>query len=193
MEYLTPAGDVTMAEQTRGAPSGVRSLQFVVKALKYAWALPNTAVGMLLVPAALDRRSGMRVIDGALEIHGPAIAWILRNLVPLPGGAAAITFGHIVTGRDRESLDLTRAHERVHVRQCEVWGPAFIPAYLLAGAWQWIRGGDAYEDNYFERQARECDLQITRTSSRLPGADAYRRRSRMGPRNGPSGSSGCPR
>ena len=31
----------------------------------------------------------------------------------------------------------------------------FFPAYLLAGAWQKLRGRDWYLDNPFEREARE--------------------------------------
>jgi hypothetical protein len=34
-----------------------------------------------------------------------------------------------------------------------VWGPAFIPAYLLAGLWAFVNGAGAYEGNYFEREA----------------------------------------
>lgn len=127
------------------------------RALHYVWAFPNTLVGLLLVPAALAPNGGVHIVDGVLEIHGPAIDWVLRHVVPIRGGAAAITFGHVVAGRDAEMLDLTRSHERVHVRQCEVWGPAFIPAYLLAGVWASVQGRGAYEDNYFERQARGAD------------------------------------
>jgi hypothetical protein len=50
-------------------------------------------------------------------------------------------------------LDETRAHERVHVAQCERWGPLFVPAYLAAGAWAWARGRHPYFDNPFEREA----------------------------------------
>lgn len=96
-------------------------------------------------------------MNGVLEIHGPLLAMMLRRLIPIRGGAAAITFGHIVIGGDQCALDLTRAHERVHVRQCERWGPVFIPAYLLAGAWAWLRGRGAYHGNYFEREAYRCD------------------------------------
>ena len=129
----------------------------VTRGLKYVWAFPNTLIGLVLLPAAVGSRSGMQTVDGVLEIHGPVIDWLLQHAVPLRGGAAAITFGHIVAGRDLETLDWTRAHERVHVRQCEVWGPAFIPAYLLASAWAWMQGEGAYEGNYFERQARAED------------------------------------
>jgi hypothetical protein len=121
--------------------------------IRYAWALPNTLVGLLFVPAAMLPRGRMQVVDGVLEAHGPLISAMLRRCVPIPGGAAAITFGHVVLARDRWSLDATRAHERVHVRQCEIWGPAFIPAYLIAGLWALMTGTGAYTGNYFERQA----------------------------------------
>ena len=64
-----------------------------------------------------------------------------------------MTLGHVVLGRNRDALSRTRAHERVHVEQCERWGPFFLPAYLIASAWVWIRGGNFYLDNPFEREA----------------------------------------
>ena len=64
-----------------------------------------------------------------------------------------MTLGHVVLGADQPSLDRTRDHERVHVRQAERWGPAFIPAYLLASIIAWMRGLDPYLDNPFEREA----------------------------------------
>jgi hypothetical protein len=126
--------------------------------VRYLWALPNTLVGVLLVPAAMLLGGGVQRIGGVLEIHGPLIATMLRRCVPIDGGASAITFGHVVAGRDRATLDLTRPHERVHVRQCERWGPAFIPAYLIAGLWALLNGTGPYRGNYFERQARQRDV-----------------------------------
>jgi hypothetical protein len=102
------------------------------------------------------------VVDGVLEAHSPLIAALLRRCLPLAGGASAITFGHVVLGRDSDSLMDTREHERVHVRQCEVWGPLFIPAYCVAGLWALLRGEGAYEGNYFERAARRCDGSFTK-------------------------------
>ncbi len=64
-----------------------------------------------------------------------------------------MTLGHVVLGRDPAALDQSRAHERVHVAQCERWGVAFLPAYACASALAWLRGGDAYFDNAFEREA----------------------------------------
>ena len=60
---------------------------------------------------------------------------------------------HVVLGLDGPTLDRTRAHERVHVRQCERWGPLFLPAYGLASLLAWWRGHDAYRENRFEREA----------------------------------------
>jgi hypothetical protein len=124
------------------------------RALAYLWALPTTALGLLFVPPALmSRRGGARVVEGVLELHGPAVSFFLRRCTLLRGGASAMTLGHVVLGRDEHLLDLTRRHERVHVRQCERWGPLFIPAYLLASLLVMFRGGRPYEDNPFEREA----------------------------------------
>jgi hypothetical protein len=93
------------------------------------------------------------VLDGVLEVHGGLVDVLLRRATLLPGGASAMTLGHVVLGRDAWLLDCTRAHERVHVRQAERWGPLFLPAYLLASAAIAVRGGNAYLDNPFEREA----------------------------------------
>jgi hypothetical protein len=123
-------------------------------AFGYVWAGPASLLG-LVVAALAGYRAHAAAVDGVLEIHGPALAWALRRLTPWCDGAAAITFGHVVLGRDRHALAATRAHERVHVRQYERWGPLFIPAYVAASAWARLRGGDGYFDNPFEREAFE--------------------------------------
>jgi hypothetical protein len=96
----------------------------------YLWAGPATAIGL---------------------------AWTLRRLVPLDGGALALTLGHVVLGRDASALAATRAHERVHVRQYELWGPLFLPAYALASVVALVAGGHPYRDNWFEREARRAE------------------------------------
>lgn len=118
----------------------------------YIWAAPTTAIGLVMMLGGLWRVR-VRVVDGVLEAHGPALAWLLRHLTLMPEGAAAMTFGHVVIARDRQSLESTRAHERVHVRQCERWGALFVPAYLAASLWALLRGGDLYFDNWFEVEA----------------------------------------
>lgn len=124
------------------------------RALVYLWVLPTSMPGLLFLPfALLSRDGGVRVVDGVLELHGSIIALFLRHCTLLRGGASAMTLGHVVLGRDERLLDLTRRHEQVHVRQCERWGPLFIPAYLLASVVVRLRGGRPYEDNPFEREA----------------------------------------
>ena len=98
-------------------------------------------------------RAQVSVVEGVVEAHGPALAWLLSHFTLVPDGAAALTLGHVVIARDSWSLESTRAHERVHVRQCEVWGPLFVPAYLSASLSATLRGGNCYFDNRFEVEA----------------------------------------
>lgn len=121
--------------------------------LRYLWAAPTTLLG--LVAAGLALLTGGRVAwhSGVLEVHGGVVRWLLTYAVPLPGGASAMTLGHVVLGRDAACLDRTRRHERVHVRQCERWGPLFLPAYFAASGVAWLRGEPAYRGNRFEREA----------------------------------------
>jgi hypothetical protein len=117
------------------------------------WALPTTLVGSLLLGLTVMTGGRASLVDGVLEAHG---GWVRRALMRLPvgrGGVAAVTLGHVVLGTDAAALVLTRAHERVHVAQCERWGPFFLPAYAMASLWALLRGADAYRDNCFEREA----------------------------------------
>lgn len=123
-----------------------------VQALAWAWAAPNTALGLLLALPAL-------LLGARLRRHGPTLE-VALSPGPVPRGHwlhhlpfEAITFGHLVLGLGPRQLRRLRAHERVHVRQYERWGPLFLPAYLLASTWALARGGSAYRDNPFERQA----------------------------------------
>ena len=125
----------------------------VLQPLVYLWALPTTSVGLLATGLTLMSGGRARWHTGVLEVYGGFSAYLLRKLVPLPGGASAMTLGHVVIARDPASHTRTRAHERIHVRQCERWGPFFIPAYLLASLVLRMRGKDAYYDNPFEREA----------------------------------------
>jgi hypothetical protein len=124
-----------------------------LRCIRYLWASPNTLLGLLFVPLALVGHGRLAVVDGVLELHGGLIALLLRCCIPRRGGASAMTLGHVVIGRDGPALAVTRPHERVHVRQYELWGPAFIPAYLVAGVWGVLKGEGAYQGNYFERKA----------------------------------------
>ncbi len=119
----------------------------------YLWALPVTLAGLLLTALALLSGGRARGVAGVIEAHGGAATLILKYMVPLRGGAAAMTLGHVVLGRDPGCLERTRAHERAHVRQCERWGLFFIPAYAIASLAAASRGRHYYRENVFERDA----------------------------------------
>jgi hypothetical protein len=124
----------------------------VLRLHRYAWASPASAVGLALASLGLWR-GRISLVEGIVEAQGPALAWVLTHLVPLRGGAAAMTFGHVVIARDAGCLESSRAHERVHVRQYERWGPLFIPAYLAGSLWAILRRRHPYFGNPFEIEA----------------------------------------
>jgi hypothetical protein len=123
---------------------------------------------LALAPLTLLTGGGVQAVAGVIEIYGGLAAWLLRWCTPLRGGATAMTLGHVILGRDRAGLARVRAHEHVHVRQYECWGPLFIPAYLLASVVVVLRGGRAYRDNPFERAAYEAAAAATSSSPLSP-------------------------
>lgn len=128
-----------------------------LRPLVYVWVFPGTAVGLVGTALALVSGGKARVVDGVIEAHG---GWITMRLIRgnrWVGPISAITLGHVVLGCDQATLERTRRHERVHVRQYERWGPFFIPAYLAASAWVGWRGHHAYLDNPFEVEAYAID------------------------------------
>jgi hypothetical protein len=121
----------------------------------YIWAGPTTCIGLVFVLIAVASGGSARVVDGVIEAQGGMLDVFLCRIVGLwlAGGASAMTLGHVVIARDRASHDRTRAHERVHVRQCQRWGPLFLPAYLAASLAMYLTRRDPYRDNPFEREA----------------------------------------
>ncbi len=114
------------------------------------WALPWTAVGVCIGLLGIPFGGRYVVRSGVIEFHDGLVAWLLAKM---PYRPFAMTLGHCVLGRSRAALDIAHKHELIHVRQYERWGILFVPAYLLASAWTWLRGHDAYRDNPFEREA----------------------------------------
>jgi len=129
----------------------------VLKTLCYLWAGPNTLLGLGFGMLARCTGGGWRIHSGVVEVHGGAVAKLLERAPFVPGGALALTLGHCVLARTPAAHDLTRTHERIHVRQYERWGPLFLPAYVLAGILAWARGKDPYRGNAFEVEAYEDD------------------------------------
>lgn len=117
--------------------------------IRVVWVSPNTLVGLLLglfVLATGGRVSCWRILE--FEAH--------PRIRALAGPWLAVTLGHVIVYWTPPSVR-TYWHERAHVRQYEVWGPAFGPAYVVAGLVAVARGGSFYRDNYFERTARAAE------------------------------------
>ena len=126
------------------------------RAAAIAWAAPTTALGLLLLPAVRLGGGRVRRFAGTIEAEGGLVGRLLARGVPVRG-ILAFTLGHVVVARDRAAAEAWRAHEHEHVRQCERWGPLFLPAYAAASLWAWLRGGHPYRDNAFERAARAAE------------------------------------
>jgi hypothetical protein len=134
-------------EWSLNTPRVQRSL--VVRTAAYVWASPTTLVGLLAGGLTISTGGTVRIQRGVLEFSGGFSSWLLRST---PVNAVAMTLGHVIIGRDIGCLAMARDHEHVHVRQVELWGVAFIPAYLAASAWAALRGRHYYRDNWFEKE-----------------------------------------
>jgi hypothetical protein len=129
------------------------------KLLVYCWVSPVTLMGGLLVLLAVLSGGRVRLHSGVWEVWGGWPGRWLEAGLPFVGPVAAITLGHVVLGISDSTIQFTRAHERVHVGQYELWGPLFLLAYPIAGVWAWAKGGHPYCDNRFELAARRADKQ----------------------------------
>lgn len=101
----------------------------------YLWALPNTAIGIVLGILSFQRpriASGVAIFD-----RGPrGFLWVFGRLSRF----RAITFGHVILSTVALEGRLLR-HELHHVAQYEVLGPLYLPTY--AGVWA-LRGYDRH-------------------------------------------------
>jgi hypothetical protein len=128
------------------------SLRHLAPLLRYAWAAPYTALGLVLALPAVVAGARVRAQRGVVEVCGGLLGAQLARL-PAPLGFSAMTLGHVILAVDAASLAELRPHENVHVRQYERWGPLFLPAYLLSSLVQGLRGRNPYRENHFEREA----------------------------------------
>jgi hypothetical protein len=142
-----------VADGTPFGSGGVRhvrkdTLTLMTRLLAYAWASPNTLLGIIL---ALFSMQGPRVVSGVLVFDQDpprGFLWLLQKLFR----KAAITFGHVVLSATALRGRLL-AHEIHHVRQYERLGPLYIPIYLLA----WVFMG--YRRHPFERAAQLAEIE----------------------------------
>ncbi len=82
----------------------------------YLWALPCSILGLTIALIFVPFGICTRTQSGVLEVfpRREPIPWRLPFL--------AITFGHVVLGKNAGCLKTLRRHEMVHVRQYELWG-----------------------------------------------------------------------
>jgi hypothetical protein len=119
------------------------------------WAAPLTLLGVALALLGGARPAGIRA--GAIDLlaprRGPLSAFFRAT------GVRAFTWGAAIVYCDRRRLEdpALRRHERTHVRQCLVLGPAMPLAYAASALWQLARGRHPYRDNWFEVQARASE------------------------------------
>jgi len=112
----------------------------------------NLATGATLLGLAVARVGGARPVPGPDRL---LLAGGYRLRLP---AAAAFTVGNVVVSRlAADELAARRtllAHEARHATQW-AWllGVPFLPAYLAASGWSWLRAGDPATANVFERRA----------------------------------------
>jgi len=131
-------------------------MRLVLRILGILWASPYTLLGLLIGGVGLCTGGGARVRGRTIEFYGGGTKWFITRL-PLGQFTLALTLGHTILGQSTASLDISREHEMVHVRQFERWGPFMGPAYLLSSLVLWLAGKRPYRDNPFEREAYEED------------------------------------
>jgi hypothetical protein len=112
----------------------------------------NLATGATLLGLAVARVGGARPAPGPDRL---LLAGGYRLRLP---AAAAFTVGNVVVSRlPADELAARRtllAHEARHATQWAcLLGLPFLPAYLVACGWSWLRAGDPATANVFERRA----------------------------------------
>lgn len=115
------------------------------------WCNGATAAGVLLARAG-----------GARTRPGPGLLLLAEHYRWAFPTGGAFTVGDVLISR--HDVDFLRArhprvlvHEERHSRQWMVLGPAFLPLYLVAMAWSWLRTGDRAARCWFERSAGLAD------------------------------------
>ena len=106
-----------------------------------AWALPNTALGLVAggVGMAFGAHAHLRRRDLAVVFHrwpwGPGGAITFGNVILHTGDtldAPCVTYAHRAGHGDQPHISLAD-HERAHVYQYMALGPLFLPLYRACG------------------------------------------------------------
>lgn len=119
------------------------------RVVRYAWALPNTLLGLVL--GLLSFRLPRVDEDIVVFVGRPlGFLWIIARM-----RRQAVTFGHVVLSTAPLDGPLRR-HELAHVGQYERYGPAYIPVYLAL----WLARG--YRRHPFELAASRAEREGVR-------------------------------
>jgi hypothetical protein len=115
-------------------------------------AAANLLNGATLLGLAVARVGGARLVAGPDRL---LLAGGYRLPVP---AATAFTVGNVVVSRlpaeELAARGTLLRHEGRHATQWALLlGLPFLPAYLLASGWSWLRAGDPATVNVFERRA----------------------------------------
>lgn len=111
--------------------------------LSQIWNGPNSLLGLL---GAIGGNWQHNRADGVAEVARGWFITLLRRF----GWADAITLGDVILYSEAALIPLLHDHEMTHVHQGRVWGPFFLPVYVLESLYQWLRTGDGYHNNRFE-------------------------------------------
>lgn len=147
-----------------GAVSPLALDMLLLRSLGYLWSLPNTLIGLLLLPLYWPRH--IEWSEGCLEVVAGEHKDGSTRIFFKPSGQ---TFGWLIfyaTEEKRQKASL-RVHERVHVTQAFWGGLLFAVTYLLCFAWSYTRNGfrdwySAYMRNPFEIQAYRIQAEFER-------------------------------
>ena len=119
---------------------GMKKINFIKtvgSCIRYCWVLPVSCIGIVLLPFIILSGGAVKVAAGVIEAEGGILRFLLsrRRFFRIE----ALTIGHVIFGKNRESLKRCRDHEHVHVSQYERWGPLFPLLYLLSSAAALVR------------------------------------------------------
>jgi hypothetical protein len=106
----------------------------------------NAVNGSTLLGLALAKAYGARLQRGD---DGLVLARGARDGLPR---ASAFTVGNVVILRVEPDEQLLR-HEAAHATQWACCVVVFLPLYWAAAGWSWLRTGDHWSRNVFERRA----------------------------------------
>ena len=104
----------------------------------------------------LSTLAGMLVVKirGGSLTSGPDGLVIARNVRRRFGFAGGVTIGNVIIVPEHIALtEELFEHEAAHASQWAACVAFFLPLYWIACLWSWIRTGDYYSRNTFERRA----------------------------------------